>query len=195
MRVRGAEDPLQFCNLLRVVQLYVRIPEMQLQPVMQLRIFRATLDFAQRIVLERIYAAKTSQTIGIKSDLLARPIVFLFHPLVFVFDRRPVGIAELIGDGQYDSAPDSSLVQQRNQISGRDRAEVWRQLRDLRTKEVLVVIRLRAQTIGNEQARRYGRNDSRKRHFPSSHTHIFLTALHPDDRTYAPFHLVRPFFL
>lgn len=99
---------------------------------MQLRDFRATLDFAQRIVLEWIYAAKTPQQFRVERRLLAGPVVFLFPLLVFVFGRRLVGIAELICD---DSTADSGLVQQCNQMSGGDRVQVWRQLRDLGPKQ------------------------------------------------------------
>ena len=59
MLVRSMEDLLQFLDVHRVVQVHIRIAKVQLQPVVQLRVPGASLNFSYRIILERIDAAKT----------------------------------------------------------------------------------------------------------------------------------------
>src|SRR5215475_12375694 len=56
--VRRTKNLSDFLNLFLILKLYIGVAEMELQPVMQLRIFRATLDFRDCILLERIDAAK-----------------------------------------------------------------------------------------------------------------------------------------
>src|SRR5689334_19010223 len=107
---------------------------------MQLWIVRATLDFRDRIILERVDTAKSAQTVRKQRHLSASPVVFCLNPFILVFKRRSVGIAELVGDRQYQRAPNSSFVQKRNQITGRDRIQSLHQLRSFRTEKMLVMV-------------------------------------------------------
>jgi len=71
---------------------------MQFKPEMEIPVSGTAIQLGQRVILERVKATESSQTIGKASDLLTCPIIFRLYLRVFVVDRWPVGIAELICD-------------------------------------------------------------------------------------------------
>src|SRR5256885_10685501 len=93
-----------------------------------MRILYAPCDLCECISFQRIYTAKGAKPIWKLRHLLCRPIVLCFHPSVFILDRRPVWIAELIGQRQDERAVNSGSVQQRNEIAGSDRLRKRSQL-------------------------------------------------------------------
>jgi protein-disulfide isomerase-like protein with CxxC motif len=62
--VGGGEHLGQAFHMRRLIELQVRIPEMELDAVLQARRARAALDFVERIVLQRRDAAKRDQASG-----------------------------------------------------------------------------------------------------------------------------------
>ncbi len=74
VHVRGAKHPKELLNVLWVFQVNIRIPEVQLESEMELRVFGATREFFYRIVFERIDAAEAAQPVLILRHLLAGPV-------------------------------------------------------------------------------------------------------------------------
>jgi hypothetical protein len=70
--------------VLRIVEIDVGISKMHFEPVMQIRVFRASGHFGQCIVFERVNATKTSQAIGISRHLLAQPVVLGFDMSILI---------------------------------------------------------------------------------------------------------------
>jgi hypothetical protein len=109
---------------------------------MELRIVRATLDFRNRVVFQRVDTAKPSQAIRVQRNLFASPVVFCFDSFILAFKRRLVGVAELIRYGQHQCAANCCFVQQCDQVAGRNRSQPFRQLGNFRIEKMLVIVNL-----------------------------------------------------
>ena len=81
-----------FFYVLRIVQIHVGVSEMQFESEMELRILGATLDFRNRVILQRIEAAKAAQAIWIRRYLPAGPVVFRFDAFILIFECGLLGL-------------------------------------------------------------------------------------------------------
>lgn len=84
--VRRTKDLAELRDVLRVVVVDDRVPEVQLEAVAKARILRAAGQLLERIVPERIEAAEASQPIREACHLLAGPVVLGLDLLVLVLD-------------------------------------------------------------------------------------------------------------
>lgn len=98
MIVRGTKHTAQLVDVLPIVEVDIRITEMELEAEMDLSVSGATRDLFERIVFERIDTAKSAKTVWEPRDLSAGPIVLVFDPFVLVLDGGAVWVAELIRD-------------------------------------------------------------------------------------------------
>lgn len=78
------KDGLQLIEVIRVLELDVRVAEMQLYPAAQPRIFGTAGDLVERLVLERVKSAKRDQPLWIKGGLCPDPVVLCLDACVFV---------------------------------------------------------------------------------------------------------------
>ena len=154
--------------MLRVAEVNIRIPEMQLEAEMELRIFSATREFFHRIVFQGIDAAEASQPIRETRDLLAGPIVFRFDPSILIFDGWFVWVTELVGDRQHYRTANSGRVQKCDEVTCFDPFKSWGQLPDGRTKKVLMVIHQWRRLTVQKRAREHGERTAK-----DSDSHLF----------------------
>src|SRR5205823_14687002 len=94
--VRHAKYATELLNVLWVVEVNVRISEVQLESEMELWIFGATGDLFDCVVFERIDAAEAAQPVREARHLLAGPVVLGLHLLILVLDPWLIRIAKLI---------------------------------------------------------------------------------------------------
>ena len=113
---------------------------MHLEAAAQMRVLAAPRDLVEGVALQRVDAAEGVEAIGIGGDLRARPVVLGLDLLVFVLDRRPVGIAVLVGQRQHERLADAGVVEQRDEILRRDRRPGLAAIGDRRAEEVLMVV-------------------------------------------------------
>src|SRR5574341_1775860 len=115
---------------------------MQLDPVPEIWVFGTSGEFVQRILFQRVEAAKSPQARGKQRGLGADPIILGPHLGVLVL-WLPARSSVHIGGGQNQPAPDASGVQQPNDVLRRDRLYAGKKFIDGRTKQMLMVIRRR----------------------------------------------------
>ena len=82
-----SKDLLQPFDVLGVVQLYVRVAEMELDSVAETRTARAAVQLFERVLLERIEAAECSQPIRKLPRLRGGPVVLGADLRVLVIER------------------------------------------------------------------------------------------------------------
>src|SRR5687767_7349223 len=106
--------------MLGVLQLHVRVAEMQLEPVPKIPVLRASLEFAKSIIFEGIEAAKRPEALRKQGGLGAHPVILLLNLRVFVLRLAP-GPPVRRRTGQENGAPDAGRVQQPDDVLSRDR--------------------------------------------------------------------------
>ena len=84
MFVGSPKDTAQLCHMARVIHVHVGVAEMQLETVVKVWVFGASLNLGNGVGLERINAAKGAKPIRILRYLTCRPVVFSFYPRVLV---------------------------------------------------------------------------------------------------------------
>ena len=120
MLIGGTEYPSHAREMIRIVNIHIRVPEVQLQSGAQVWIFRATCDLFECIWSEWVDAAKPEQSLRVFRYLRTSPVVFSHDVLVFIRNRRLVWIREAICNRQYDGSPDSGSIELCNQVIGVD---------------------------------------------------------------------------
>src|SRR6266480_4087564 len=103
MLIGGTEDPSHAREMIRIVNIHIRVAEVQLQPSAQVWIFRATCDLFECVWSEWVDAAKPEQALRVFRYLRTSPVVFSYDVLVFIRNRRLVWIREAICNRQYDA--------------------------------------------------------------------------------------------
>jgi hypothetical protein len=106
----------------------------------EVRVVGASFNFNNGIGLERVDTAKCSEPIGISCSLACRPVVFPLYLCVLIWNRRFVGIAKLICQGQNKRSTNACRVKQRNQILRGERIANRRQFCRYRAQQMLVTI-------------------------------------------------------
>jgi hypothetical protein len=64
MIVHDTKNASKCLNMLRIIEIDIRITEMHFEPEMKPAIFRAARDLFEGVIFERIHPAKPSQTVG-----------------------------------------------------------------------------------------------------------------------------------
>src|SRR5690242_2491638 len=100
--------------MFRIVDIDIRVAEVQLESSAQVWVFRATCDLFDCIRPKRIYTAKPKQPIRVLGNLRARPIVLGHDLCVFIGNRWFVWIREAIRNREYDRSLNSGSVELRN---------------------------------------------------------------------------------
>src|SRR5262245_17939078 len=91
---------------------------MQLKPAPEIGVFRTALKLCERILPERIEAAKRAQAVGIPRNLLTRPVVLAAHLRILV-SAPEARTSEHVGQRERHRAPNSRRIELRNEaISG-----------------------------------------------------------------------------
>ena len=90
MLVGGAEDGAQTLDVPRVLDVDVRVAEVQFHSGAKMRVGGASRDLVDRVVLQRVDAAEPDQPIGILRDLVARPVVFFDDAGTFILRHAGV---------------------------------------------------------------------------------------------------------
>src|SRR6266542_4088241 len=75
-----------------IVEVHIRVAEVQLQAEEELWVFRAPRELVERILLERVNGTKATKAIGKTGYLLAGPVVFGPHSRVLVLDPLSVRV-------------------------------------------------------------------------------------------------------
>jgi hypothetical protein len=160
--VGGAEDALHLLDVLWIVILDERVPEVQLHAASEVRVFRATRELAERIVLQGIDSTKPDQSIRISRHLFRGPIVVGPHELGVVrhLSRR---VAEAVRRRQHDGSLDPRFIQVLHEVRRADRRPVD-QGREGRAEQMLMVVDGRLRNGGGWQQRNQQRKSSARHH-------------------------------
>src|SRR5262249_33696230 len=126
MPIGRPEHPTNAGKMLWIVDIHVRIPEVELETSAWVCVLRTALDLFYCIGSQRIDAAETNEAVGIFRNLGASPIVLGNNVRVFVGNVCFVWIREVVRNGKYDSSPDSGRVELRNEVIGIDAFRSWR---------------------------------------------------------------------
>jgi hypothetical protein len=73
-RVRRQKHLPQLLDVCGIIQLHIRVAEVEFEAMPQVRATRAPRDFVQRIRFEWIDATKRPQALGVLGSLIARPV-------------------------------------------------------------------------------------------------------------------------
>jgi len=136
---RGKDLPHAF-HMLWIAEIDSGIAHVEFQPA-QMKHGHTAIELLQRIRLERIEAAESSQTSGKASHFLREPIIFGAHERIVIGDLT-TRIAVQVRDRQEHGALDSGRIQLRDEVSGRDRRDLPHP-RSRRAHDMLVVGNLR----------------------------------------------------
>src|SRR4051794_30276075 len=96
MLIGGTEDSPHTREMIRSVNIHIRVAKVQLQPSAQVWIFRATCNFFECIWFEWVDTAKPEQPLRVFRYLRASPVVLSNDVLVFILDLGLVWIREAI---------------------------------------------------------------------------------------------------
>jgi hypothetical protein len=80
-------------DMLRIVQIDIRIAKMLFEPVVEIRVLGTAGNFGKRITFQGVDAAETLQTIGVSCHLLADPIVLCFHVSILIGNWWLIGVS------------------------------------------------------------------------------------------------------
>ena len=109
--VRGLEDPSHLRNVVGIVEIDVRVAEVQLQPEVQLRILAAARQFFQRVRLERVETAERAQPVRVLRYLARRPVVLRLYVFVFVVNGPAARLAPCVRNRQHECAVNACRVE------------------------------------------------------------------------------------
>src|SRR5262245_14675929 len=120
---------------------------MQLDPAPEIWVFCAPSEFVERILFQRVEAAKSPNALRKQSGLGADPIILGpdLCVLVLWFPSRP---SVHVSGGQNQPALNAGCVQQPNDVLSSDRLYAGKKFSDARAKQMLMVIRRRSDLPG-----------------------------------------------
>src|SRR5690242_15548575 len=100
--------------MFRIVDIDIRVAEVELESSAQVWVFRAACDLFDCIRPERIYTAKPEQPIRVVCNLRTGPIVLGHDMRVFIGNRWFVWIREAIRNREYDCSLNFGSLELRN---------------------------------------------------------------------------------
>jgi hypothetical protein len=110
--IRTREDCLDLRDVLGVIELHVRIAEVQLQSSPKRWLGRASPDLLFGVVFQRVHPAKPDQTIPVPRHLLRSPVVFGTHLRILILNGWTIWVAELIARRQNYGSSDARRIEQ-----------------------------------------------------------------------------------